>query len=668
MLLRSGFDINGAKANASTANTRSEGGSDPGEESDTPSKEADSQSRKDVNEEFKSGEGSVAWSVVRSYLADMGQSWFWIMVFAGFAAQQLFSLGTSLWMKVWAKQYDALGETDVLGEKSKVANPAQIPASYYLLVYISICVAYAMVTLLRDLVTFSGSLKASSATYGRLLNRVTSAKLSFFERPLGQITNRFSKDISVVDQSLASFSVSAFQIVATAAMVVILIFWAIPNIFLVLVFGIICIAYYYITALYLQGAQDLKRIEASSRSPLYQQVGETISGYVSIRAYGREALFSAKHRRLVDALNQPYLLLAGTQQWLTMRVGILSSVITLVTSAFVILHAASIDVGVAGLVLTYVATFTENMLWFIQIYAIIQQSLTSVERIVEYTTIEQEATSPTSTARPSHSLNPPESWPSKGHVKFRNFTARYAPNLSPVLRSVNFEAKPGERIAIVGRTGAGKSSIALALLRVLEGDFGPGGGRIEIDGINISDVELSALRGHAISIIPQEPQLFSGSVRDNIDPLGQHMDAEILSVLRSMQHDEKAENMELDSPASGLSRGQSQMLCVARGLLRKTRVLVLDEATANVDQVADKAIQAGLKSFVAEGSTTVITIAHRLLTIAEYDRVLVLDGGRIVEQGTVRQLLGQKGSGSIFRALCEESGDIDAIKVLCGMR
>ena len=293
-----------------------------------------------------------------------------------------------------------------------------------------------------------------------------------------------------------------------------------------------------------------------------------------------------------------------------------------------------------------------------------------MERIVEYTTIEQEATesSPTSTTRPSHLLNPPKSWPSKGHVEFHNFTARYAPNLSPALKSINFEAKPGERIAIVGRTGAGKSSIALALLRVLEGDSGPGGGRIEIDGIDISDVKLSALRGHAISIIPQDPQLFSGSVRDNIDPLGQHMDAEILSVLRSMQHDEKAENMELDSPASGLSRGQSQMLCVARGLLRNTRVLVLDEATANVDQVADKAIQAGLKSFVAEGNTTVITIAHRLLTIAEYDRVLVLDGGRIVEQGTVRQLLGQKGSGSIFRALCEESGDIDAIKLLSGMR
>ncbi|KAG8168019.1 hypothetical protein KVR01_003708 [Diaporthe batatas] len=660
IFLRSNFDIGREQQKAGAVNTISLDESDIGEDADTPPKETTAPSSKDVKGESKSGEGSVAWSVVRSYLADMGQSWFWSLVFAGFAAQQFVSLGTNLWMKVWAKQYDALVESEMSNEK-----PADVPTAYYLLIYISICVAYAVVTLLRDLVTFSGSLKASTAIYERLLNRVTSAKIS-----VGQITNRFSKDISVVDQSLASFSVSVLQIVATVAMVVILVFWAIPNVFLVLVLGVICIAYYYTTALYLQGAQDLKRIAASSRSPLYQQVGETISGYISIRAYGREALFTAKHHRLVNGLNQPYILLAGSKQWLTMRVGILSSVITLVTSSFVILRASSIDVGVAGLVLTYAATFTENMLWFIQLYAIIQQSLTSVERIVEYTTIEQEETepSPTSTTRPTDLLDPPQSWPSEGHVQFHNFTARYAPNLDPALRSISFEARPGERIAVVGRTGAGKSSIPLALLRVLQGDFGPGSGRIEIDGVNISDVKLDTLRGKALSVIPQDPQLFSGSVRDNIDPLGQHVDAEILTILRSMQDHEMAQDMNLDAPASGLSRGQSQMLCVARGLLRRTRVLVLDEATANVDHVADKAIQAGLKSFVAEGNTTVITIAHRLLTIAEYDRVLVLDEGRIVEQGTVRQLLEQKGTGNIFRTLCEESGDMDAIKALAGLR
>lgn len=404
-------------------------------------------------------------------------------------------------------------------------------------------------------------------------------------------------------------------------------------------------------------------------SPLYQQVGETISGYVSIRAYGREALFSAKHRKLVDGLNQPQLLLGGTEQWLTMRVGILSSIITLVTSAFVILNAASIDPGIAGLVLTYATTFTENMLWFIQIYAIIQRSLTSVERIVEYTTIEQETEDPkaSSATMSSHYLDQPETWPTQGHVRFEGLTARYAPRLDPVLKSVSFEAKPGERIAIVGRTGAGKSSIALALLRVLEADPGPEGGRIEIDGINISDVKLSTLRGTAISIIPQDPQLFSGSVRHNIDPLARHTDDEIRNVLRSMQDEGKTERLDLDAQASELSRGQSQILCVARGLLRNTRVLVLDEATAGVDHVADKAIQAGLKSFAAGGNTTVITIAHRLLTIADYDRVLVMDSGRIVEQGSVRQLLEAKSAGGIFRRLCEESGDMDAIKVLAGL-
>lgn len=171
-----------------------------------------------------------------------------------------------------------------------------------------------------------------------------------------------------------------------------------------------------------------------------------------------------------------------------------------------------------------------------------------------------------------------------------------------------------------------------------------------------------------MTIIPQDPHLFAGNVRSNVDPLGEHTDTEIRSVLQSMQNDDSDGNyFDLDKEAGDLSRGQSQLLCVARGLLRKTPILVLDEATANIDHDTDKAIQRGLGAFVARGDTTVITIAHRLLTIADYDRVLVLDAGRVVEEGGIKELLGRRGSGAVFQALCEESGDLKGIKRMAGI-
>lgn len=345
-----------------------------------------------------------------------------------------------------------------------------------------------------------------------------------------------------------------------------------------------------------------------------------------------------------------------------MRISILSSTIMLIVGVFVVWEAAAIDIGIAGLVLTYAATFTENMLWFVQIYAIIQESLTSVERIAEYSSVEQETGSLTTRAT---LLPPSKIWPEKGAVTFHNFTARYAPDFPPVIRSISFHSAAGQRIAIVGRTGAGKSSIALALLRILDAD--PNGGWIEIDGVDVATVPLAELRGRAVTIIPQDPQLFAGNVRSNLDPLGKHTDAEIRSVLQSMQNDSDIDYFELDKQASDLSRGQCQLLCVARGLLRNTRILVLDEATANVDHATDKAIQRGLRAFVARGDTTVITIAHRLLTVADYDRVLVLDAGRVVEEGSVIELLGRRGKGAVFQSLCEESGDLREIRMMAGI-
>ncbi|KAK8031409.1 multidrug resistance-associated protein [Apiospora arundinis] len=392
-----------------------------------------------------------------------------------------------------------------------------------------------------------------------------------------------------------------------------------------------------------------------------------------------DTLLGREHESAVDGVNGAFLLLAAAKQWLTLRISVLSGVVLAMTGAFVVFArpaahgAGAVDPGVAGLVLMYAMSFTENMSWFAQIYAIIQENLTSLERIVEYTETEQEPIEKQQSDHTTGGENVPRlspEWPRCGDVVFKNFTAPYEPHLKPALKDVSLQVKAGERIAIVGRTGAGKSSLALTLLRGLELDPSSS---IEINGVDISTVPLSRLRGESIAVIPQDDaQLFFGSTaRQSLDSLSQHSDAEIDALLRSMQY-----RLDLGAAATELSSGQRQVLCVARGLLRGSRVLVLDEATASVDHEADVAIQAGLRAHAKRAGITVITIAHRLLAIADYDRVVVLDGSRVVEEGRVRKLLleekiafrerddgdvGDGGKKPLFRRLYEESGDFEAI-------
>ncbi|KAF4627293.1 hypothetical protein G7Y89_g10861 [Cudoniella acicularis] len=519
-------------------------------------------------------EGAVAWPVFRSYLVAMGSHLYWITLIFVFTGQQLISLTTNLWIKEWAHEYDRRKED---------------------------------------------STEAATQNAMKEMEKVN----SFFDQvPLGQITNRLSSDVGVMDQSLATFSISAFQILSSIAMVLALISIILPAFLFVAV--IICLVYYMVMAVYINSSRDLKRIEAIERSPLYQQLGESLAGCVSIRAYARASWFTAQNRAFVDRLNQPYILLWASKEWLTFRIGFLSSVISFLVGAFIVWNQGLISPGAAGLALIYSVTFTENVLWFVQIFAIVQQNLNSVDRILEYTEIEQEPMEPL-----KRDIHVPGEWPAKGQVVFNNYSTRYAPDLDLVVKDISFEIEAGKRLAIVGRMGAGKSTLTLALIRGLEADSG----QITIDGVDIAAVTLERLR-QVVTVVPQDPTLFDGSLRDNLDPQNRHSDAEILS---------------------------RQLLCISRALLRRSRLLVLDEATASVDHAVDALIQAGLRASVAAG-TTVLTIAHRLITIADYDHIVVLEKGLVVEQGSVNQLLGRLGEDAIFRRLCKESGDIEAIK------
>ena len=421
-------------------------------------------------------EGNVSWDVVRTYLTSMGAIGFWLCILGVFITQQVSSLGTDLWIKAWARQYDVSAE---IQDPNK--SRSNVDSRYYLGVYSSLCALFALITFVRDAATFYGSLKASSKIFGRLLDSILHARLLFFDRvPVGQIINRFSADVGIADDSLATFSVSAFQILISIVMVVVLIAAVLPTFLFAAVF--ILAAYYGVMQIFLNGSRDLRRIEAVERSPLYQQLTEATEGCVSIRAYGRRRQFIAKNHNLVDRHNTPYILQWAFKEWLTIRVGFLSALIQFLTGALVLWSSQTVEPGAAGLVLTYAATFSENVLWFVQIYAIIQQNLNSVERIVEYTKIDQEPVRPLKPEPYELTVG----WPSEGNVCFQDFTTRFSPELEPVLKDITFGAKSGQRTAIVGRTGAGKSTLALALIRGLDAD----GGQISIGNVDIASVTL----------------------------------------------------------------------------------------------------------------------------------------------------------------------------------
>lgn len=599
--------------------------------------------------------GAVSWEVIKSYITCMGSVLFWAVVAFAFAGQQLASLGTNLWIKEWAHQYDQLSSSS---KAASASNPRDsVNAPFYLGVYAAACIAFVLISLFRDAVTFYGALNATARIHEGLLSAILYAKLTFFDRtPLGQIINRFSKDVEAMDQELAPYAISTLNTLSGLVMIIGLISAVFPAFLAAAV--AIGLAYYAIGAVYINASRDLKRIESVERSPLYQHFGESLKGYVSVRAYGCVASFTTQLYDMVDRYNQPHLLLWASKEWLLFRINCMSALVSSLVGVFILWDIDSIDPGVAGLVLTYAATFTENVLYFVQLYAEVQQSLNSVERIIEYGQIEQEATEP---LKPRLATSPGRM--SERGVRFRQYTTRYAPGLEPALRDISFEAGAGQRVAIVGRTGAGKSTLTLALIRGLEAD----NGQIDLDGIDIASLPLEELR-QAVTVVPQDPSIFQGTLRDNLDPLHRQSDEQLRAALRSVRLAESlptGNGTDLDTATGGLSLGQRQLLCIARALVRQSRVLVLDEATASIDHDTDALIQETLRSSVSD-NTTLLTIAHRLHTIADYDRVIVLDHGRVVEQGSPAELLQRQGPEAVFRSLCEESGDLERIQKAAG--
>ena len=689
-------------------------------------------------------EGSVKLATIKVYLKALGPWYFWIFAAVAFVATQLGSVATNVWIRQWANSYHTSG-TDIshvavnglhtsthsrvssLQPKTFLTMPQtrssfsymaansielqNVDVKYYLGVYALLGITYVAICFGREILFFWASLQASKKFHDRLLNNVLRAKFKFFDStPLGQLMNRFSKDVQTIDQEVAPIAIGMFHSLFSIVTIVILISAITPGF---LVAGVFISGLYFATAFfYIRSSRDLKRIEAVQRSPLFQHFGETLSGVVTIRAYGDESRFISDSHKKINTHNRPFIYLWATNRWLAFRVDVAGALVAFASGVFVIINVGRIDAGAAGLALSYAITFTENVLWLVRLYAANEQNMNAVERVLEYVDVDQEAQAHIPETKP------PSDWPSQGVVEFINYSTRYRADLDPVLRNLTFKIDAGQKVGIVGRTGAGKSSLALAIFRGLEADAG----KILIDKTDIGLIGLQDLR-EAITIVPQDPTLFTGTLRSNLDPFELFTDEEIFTALRRVQlisstappsensgkstpephsngstlksnlshshkpnsdeeqsngtvssgatlvkymtntHENKNVFYNLHSPiaesGSNLSQGQRQLLCLARALLKSPKVLVMDEATASIDYATDSKIQETLRELKGN---TIITIAHRLQTIVDYDKVLVLDKGQVIEYADPWELI--RKDGGIFRGMCETSGDFDTLMEL----
>ncbi|CAI5758659.1 unnamed protein product [Candida verbasci] len=621
-----------------------------------------------VEEEGKS-EGVVSKEVYLGYAKYFGGWPMWTIVITSFLASQLVYMYQSWWLRNWSLH----SETDVelfiqqFSETGKLFTNSfnfvntiaqQHSTLYYISIYTAIGFAYAFTACFRVGITFFSGVRASNRIFKQVLVTILRAKLRFFDQtPLGRIMNRFSKDIESVDQEVTPFAEGVFICFIQCLSTLVLITFITPG-FLFFAILIACL-YYLVGYFYLTLSRELKRYESITKSPIHQHFSESLNGVATIRAYGIESRFMKQNLQAIDNNNRPFFYLWVANRWLSFRVDAVGSLVMLFAGMFVLFSVGKIDAGLAGLSLSYAIAFSESALWIVRLYANVEMNMNSVERLQEYLKVDQEPPYAIKETEPS-----PE-WPQRGQISVKNVSLRYAPDLPRVIKNVSFDIDPCNKVGIVGRTGAGKSTIITAFFRFLD----PETGSIKIDDVDISKIGLRNLR-QAITIIPQDPTLFSGTVRSNLDPFNAYTDEQIFEALRRTglitpgeSNDQENANKFLNLSSviteggGNLSQGERQLVCLSRSLLKNPKVILLDEATSSIDYKSDSAIQQTIREEFSQ--STILTIAHRLRTIIDYDKILVMDAGKVVEYDNPYTLIANKNS--LFYNMCENSGELDSL-------
>ncbi|KAJ1723570.1 hypothetical protein LPJ53_002093 [Coemansia erecta] len=492
------------------------------------------------------------------------------------------------------------------------------------------------------------SIRASRKNHESMLLGVLRSPMSYFDvTPMGRIINRFSADIQESDFSLpwaiASVSSNLFGIITSLTVV------SITTPILLVLFIPIAFFYKHLQNLYMSSSREITRISSSTRSPIFAHFQETIGGTLSIRAYGQEKRFISDNESFLENNARATYISMFVKRWLWLRLEFLGDLILLGTAVFGVFSLQIFgygDAGLIGLAIIYSISLNNALSSSVDSYVEAENSMTNYERIIEYTVLPSEAPEIVDDSRPA------ESWPQDGTVEFRNYSTRYREGLDLVLKDMSFSVQPMQKVGIVGRTGAGKSSLTLALFRIIEA----AGGQIIIDGEDISKYGLFDVRSK-LSIIPQDPVLFVGTVRENIDPFGNYTDEQVWSALEYahlaeyIRSKEDGLDYKVEQGGTNFSVGQRQLICLARALLKHAKVLVLDEATAAIDNETDAIIQQSIREQFKD--CTVLTIAHRLNTIIDSDMILVVDGGKVAEFDTPANLLADESS--IFAQMVQES-------------
>lgn len=562
-----------------------------------------------------------------------------LFVFSSVIWQGL-QIASDFWLGAWSNDDPASG------------GPSTPSASYRLSIYSALGITSASMVLVRMLMIAFYGLRAAQRLFDSMTHALMHAPMRFFDtNPIGRILTRYGGDVSVVDMNVppafGRLAGQVFSVGCSAVTAAIVIRW--KGLFLIP----IVFMYYRLGAFYIRPARELQRLSKTTQAPVLNHLSESVDGGAVVRAYGAwqvDRFLSTNYARL-DANNQIWYAQLCVSQWFSLRIQFVGSLLVLVVTTSLVLLRDTLDAAVIGLAFSYALNVSQNLEKLVQVVSQVESLMVSPERVQEYIEVEQEAAYRLPTVDPLE-----DEWPLSGAIRFENVSFRYKEHDRLVLHDLSLSIKGGEKIGIVGRTGAGKTSLTMALFRINE----LAGGRMVIDDVDVSKIGLKVLREN-MSIIPQSPVLFKGTLRNYLDPFGDFSDDELWASVRQVglldriTIEPKRLECQVEDHGENFSVGERQMLCMGRALLRHSRIVIFDEATAAMDHTTDQLLQGVIRTAFAQA--TVLTIAHRLDTVLDSDRVLVLENGRVADFAPPKKLI-ERGDGPFF-SMMREGGYLD---------
>ncbi|KAM4032250.1 ATP-binding cassette sub-family C member 2 [Anomaloglossus baeobatrachus] len=577
--------------------------------------------------------GKVKFSLYMKYLQAIGWGYS-VSILLTFILQNAAFVGQNIWISEWTSDsVEYFNRTYPVSQRDMRVG-----------VFGALGVTQGIFVFLSAFLCAAGTVRAARLLHTQLLRNILHVPMQFFDTtPTGRIVNRFAKDIFTVDETIPMSFRSWISCILGVISTLFIICWATP-IFAAVIVPLV-ILYYFVQRFYVTTSRQLRRLDSVTRSPIYSHFGETVSGLSVIRAYGHQQRFLQHNEDTLDINQKSVYSWIVSNRWLAIRLEFVGNLTVFFAALFAVLARGTVDSGTVGLSISAALNITQTLNWLVRMTSELETNIVAVERVDEYIKTENEAEWVTQ-------RRPPQDWPDKGIVQFVDYKARYRAELDLVLHGISCSVDSMEKVGIVGRTGAGKSSLTNCLFRIIEAAEG----QIIIDGLDISTIGLHDLR-NKLTIIPQDPVLFSGTLRMNLDPFDQYSDEEVWKSLELAHLKPYVEGLqeklfyEVSEGGENLSVGQRQLLCLARALLRKSKILILDEATAAVDLETDNLIQRTIRSEFAD--CTVLTIAHRLHTIMDSNKVMVLDAGKIIEYDSPGDLLARKGH---FASMAKDAG------------